>query len=198
MTFTKARFASFEEYLTAETSDLPEGRYEIENGVLVEMGNESTLNGRIASFLFGVFFQLGLTTDRISFKQYIEVHSSFVTARDPDLTIHSKESADALDGLSQACLRLEMPAPALVIEVVSRSDRDKRSRDRDYVEKRSEYAARGIPEYWIIDPIAQVFILCTLNGKTYHSVEFRGDDVIISPGFPNLDLNASQILQARR
>ena len=173
-------------------------RYELENGVLVEMGTESTLNGRIASFLFAVFFQLGVTTDRISFKQYIEVYSAFVTARDPDLTIHSEESAAALDGLSQACLRREMPAPTLVIEVVSRSDRDKRSRDRDYITKRSEYAERGIPEYWIIDPIAQVFILCRLNGKTYDSLEFRGDEAIVSPSFPNLNLTASQVLEARR
>ena len=41
MTFTKARFASFEEYLTAEVSDLPEGLYEYWDGELVPVMAES-------------------------------------------------------------------------------------------------------------------------------------------------------------
>ena len=92
MTIATAQKLTLQAFL--DYDDGTETRYELENGVLVEMGNESTLNGRIASFLFG--------------------------------------------------------------------------------------------------------ILCTLNGKIYHSVEFRGDDVIISPAFPSLNVNASQILQARR
>ncbi|WP_367889252.1 Uma2 family endonuclease [Leptolyngbya iicbica] len=42
-----------------------------------------------------------------------------------------------------------MPAPLLVVEVVSPG---KVNEDRDYRYKRSEYATRGIGEYWIIDP----------------------------------------------
>jgi Uma2 family endonuclease len=43
----------------------------------------------------------------------------------------------------------EMPPPRLVVEVVSPGKKD---RDRDYIAKRQQYAERGIPEYWLIDP----------------------------------------------
>ena len=38
--------------------------------------------------------------------------------------------------------------PAIAVEFVSRSRRD---RQRDYVDKRQEYIAAGVAEYWIID-----------------------------------------------
>ena len=51
MTFTKARFASFEEDLTADASDLPEGRCEYWDGELVPVRSESLGNEAIANFL---------------------------------------------------------------------------------------------------------------------------------------------------
>ena len=51
MTFTKVRFASFEEYLTADPFDLPEGRCEYWDGELVEVMSESLVNEAIANYL---------------------------------------------------------------------------------------------------------------------------------------------------
>jgi Uma2 family endonuclease len=59
----------------------------------------------------------------------------------------------------------------LVLEVVSPDDPG-----RDLVQKRREYAAAGIPEYWIVDPsTAQVTVL-HLKGGAYveHGVFARG------------------------
>ena len=50
----------------------------------------------------------------------------------------------------------------LVMEVVS-EDR----RQRDLVDKRADYAAAGIPEYWIIDPLYRTITVLTLAGGTY-------------------------------
>jgi Uma2 family endonuclease len=58
----------------------------------------------------------------------------------------------------------------LVVEVVSSSDTYPKSRDRDYIEKRVEYAARQIPEYWIIDPIAAVMLVFILAGEQYDAI----------------------------
>lgn len=45
-----------------------------------------------------------------------------------------------------------MPLPLLVEEVVCPGvDHEK----RDDQDKRKDYAARGIPEYWIVDPAKQ-------------------------------------------
>jgi Uma2 family endonuclease len=50
-------------------------------------------------------------------------------------------------------------AADLVVEVVSPNDPK-----RDWVEKRSEYAAAGIPEYWIADPRDKTLTVLTLDG----------------------------------
>jgi Uma2 family endonuclease len=43
---------------------------------------------------------------------------------------------------------LRRDVPTIAVEFVSRSRRD---RQRDYVEKRQEYIAAGVAEYWIVD-----------------------------------------------
>lgn len=49
----------------------------------------------------------------------------------------------------------------LVMEVVSGGPQD---RKRDLVIKRAEYAAAGIPEYWIVDPESRRITVLTLVG----------------------------------
>ncbi len=89
----------------------------------------------------------------------------------------------------------------LAVEVVSNNWED------DYIDKFEEYQNIGIPEYWVVDYLANgsrnflgnpkvqtVFInLLDENGK-YQTTKFTGDDKIISQTFPELDLTAAQIL----
>jgi len=91
-----------------------------------------------------------------------------------------------------------MPAPALVVEVVSPGEPGTDNYDRDYVEKPKEYAARGIPEFWQIDPSRSVVIVLTLKDGAYQSREFREGDRVVSLAFPDLQLTAEQILGAGR
>ena len=83
-----------------------------------------------------------------------------------------------------------MPPPALVIEIVSPGQEN---RDRDYRYKRTEYAARGISEYWIIDPLQQVTLCLWVNGQ-YEDTVYTGDVAIRSTSAPEFDLSAAQIL----
>ena len=48
----------------------------------------------------------------------------------------------------------------LVVEVVSRDDPD-----RDWVDKRVEYAAAGVAEYWIVDPRDRSVTIFALDGE---------------------------------
>jgi Uma2 family endonuclease len=92
----------------------------------------------------------------------------------------------------------EMPVPMLVVEVVLSSNSDPKSRERDYKEKRIEYAARQIPEYWIVDPIAATVLVLKLEGEQYRESGFTGTQMIGSPSFSDLNLMAEQVLKAGR
>lgn len=187
---------TLEEYLTYD--DGTDTRYELVDGVLVEMGAESTINTRVAIFLVKCFLRLGLDDDRLGIKQKIAVSSTKVTAREPDLIIHSEASARAIDDAPQAIIKADHPAPSVVIEIVSPGKEGSENYDRDYVEKRQEYAARGIPEYWLIDPERQVVLVLTLLGQIYQEQCFTGQMAIVSSAFPNLNLTSDQILKAGR
>jgi Uma2 family endonuclease len=165
--------------------------------VLVEMGAESTLNTTIAGFLFAIFLGLGIPPYRLAIGHQIAVRSTWAKARQPDFIVHSEES-DAAITADGKILRTDMPVPMLVVEVVSNSASDRKSRDRDYTEKFAEYADRGIPEYWIADPDAALVTVCTLDGVAYQVAEFRGDEVVSSPTFPAFNLTTTQILAAGR
>ncbi|YAG04542.1 hypothetical protein NSTC731_00748 [Nostoc sp. DSM 114167] len=72
----------------------------------------------------------------------------------------------------------------------------KANEDRDYRYKRSEYAARGIAEYWIVDPqINTVTVLILVDGF-YEETRFVGNSAIASTIFPELQLTAEQVLKA--
>ena len=194
MTQAKTRFRTIKEYL--DYDDGTDTRYELVDGVLVEMGAEKPINTAIAVFLIGYFLQLGIPVSRIGIKHLIAVSSSKVTARDPDLMIHSEVSRDAMSQTAQSFLSAEMPAPMLVVEVVSPGEPGSDNYDRDYVDKPREYAVRGIPEYWRIDPNRAIVSVLVLQGESYQPTEFRNGDRIISSAFPNLSLTAAQILEA--
>ncbi|WP_068820256.1 Uma2 family endonuclease [Phormidesmis priestleyi] len=189
---------TIEEFLTYD--DGTNTRYELVDGVLVEMGAESTINTLIAGFLFATFLQLGIPAYQIGFKQWIAVSDSTATARDPDLIVHSEASFAAIEGSSQAIVKAGMPNPLLVVEVVSPGKPGEDNYERDYVEKPKEYATRGIPEFWQVDPNPDraVVIVLTLKNGAYQAREFRGSDRVVSPTFPDLKLTAEQILRAGR
>ncbi|HIK32610.1 MAG TPA: Uma2 family endonuclease [Oscillatoriales cyanobacterium M59_W2019_021] len=196
MTFSTGHKMTLKEYLNYD--DGTDTRYELVDGVLVEMGAESTINTQIAIFLLATFLQMGIPHDRLGIKQQIAVSSRQVTAREPDLIIHSEASARAIAGLKQALLYADLPVPALVVEVVSPGQPGEPNYDRDYIEKRREYAQRGIPEYWIVDPYRQVVLILTLIEESYQERCFTGKMEIVSPTFPELNLTADRILMAGR
>ena len=181
------------EYLRYD--DGTDSRYELVDGILIEMPAENPINKTIATFLLICFYQLGVSYSCLAIGHQIEVISEKATARDPDLTVHSEASAAAIlqDG---KLLRLGQPNPRLLVEIVSSSDTDKSSYNRDYIDKRREYAQRGISEYWIVDPIAMVVLVLVLTGSTYKEARFIGSEHIVSQSFSALDLTASQVLKA--
>jgi Uma2 family endonuclease len=198
MILATQRKMTLEEYLTYD--DGTDTRYELVDGVLVEMGAESTINTQIAMYLAFAFGALGIPPNRLGMKQNVQVKSRYASARDPDLIVHSDASEAAIEGLSEACLKLNDPNPLIVIEVVSPGSESSDNYRRDYEQKPREYAGRGIPEMWLIDPAADRSIVKvgTLVEGEYQFQDFTGNQVIESKAFPNLTLTAAQVLTAGR
>ena len=179
---------TFEEFVMFD--DGTENYYELENGELIQMPYESEINRRIASFLFVYFAQLGIPSYRLSMKTEISVQSRMVGVRVPDLVVFSEELAVAMQGAKRSLILMDMPPPLLVVEVVSPNQEN-----RDYRYKRSEYAARGIAEYWIVDAISMKVTLLQWVEGFYDEFVFTDDMKIISPLLGNLELTAVQVLQ---
>ncbi len=180
---------TYEEFLNFD--DGTDYLYELENAELIPMASESILNQRIIMFLVSFLLAQGFPFNRLYTKVEIAVISRMVGVRVPDLVIFSDELLSSMEGASRSLITLDMPPPMLVVEVVSPD-----SEKRDYRYKRSEYSARGIPEYWIIDPMLQkVTILEWIEGM-YEEKVFQGEDQIISPQLGTLSLTAKELLTA--
>jgi Uma2 family endonuclease len=83
-----------------------------------------------------------------------------------------------------------MPPPALALEIVSPG---KANRDRDYRYKHTEYAARGIAEYWIVDPQVQKVTVCQWVEGQYEDEVYAGSERIQSEIVPNFALTSNAI-----
>jgi len=178
---------TLEEFLVYD--DDTETLYEFEDGEIILMASESETNRRIASFLFACFLQQGVPSYRLSMKT--EIITTGSRMRIPDLVIFSEELAAVMKGANRSIVMPDMPAPALVVEVVSPNQSD-----RDYRYKRSEYAARGIAEYWIVDPLLlKVTVLEWVEGF-YEEKVYEGEQVITSILFPELKLTTVQVFQS--
>lgn len=182
---------TLEEYL--DYDDGTDTRYELAEGLLVEMEAESDLNVLIATALLVLLTQ-HVPTYRLRNKTEIAIASRGASTRYPDLIVLTEAGAKALVGKRRSLITADMPPPALVVEVVSLGEPGSPNYDRDYVEKPLEYAAVGIPEFWILDPDRQMVTVLTLVGDCYQRQVFRGLDEIRSPLFPNLVLTVRSIL----
>lgn len=187
---TTTKKLTLEEYLNYD--DGTDRRYELIRGELVEMPPESPKNVQIALFLLIQFLQF-VPIHCITNKAEIIVSGFRTTTRIPDLMVLTEELAAALQDKTRSTITSDMPPPALVVEVVSPG---KVNEARDYRYKRSEYAARGIAEYWIVDPQAQKITVLILTEGLYEETVFEGDKAIASSIFPRLQLSAKQIFNA--
>lgn len=192
MTYTAQRFKSFEAYLAADPSDLPEGRCEYWDGDLVPVMSESLLNEAIANYLYLMLVQMGIYYKLLSPGKVQIVVNGKPRTRFPDLTV--LDDAHLVLMKSSTRLGATMPPPRLVVEVVSPGDEDSDNYKRDYLEKRDQYADRGIPEYWLIDPQRSWVMVGTLVAGRYQFKTFTGDSAIVSRTFPELKLTAAVVL----
>lgn len=139
--------------------------YELINGKIIEMPPESYINVQIALKLLQILAtEFGI--ERISNKAEIITGGSKVTSRIPDLVVFDVRGIAEIEQKNTSTIDLDMLPPLLAVEVVSPG---KEASNRDYRFKRSEYAARGIRYYWIIDPQQKVASFLELELGVYET-----------------------------
>ncbi len=103
--------------------------------------------------------------------------------REPDIFVLPPEEVPKAKGVP-----LEV-RPALVIEVTSPT-----TRTIDLVEKPGDYAAAGIPEYWVVDPERKEIVVHRLAGERYEVERVKGGG-IGSSAVPGFRLKAEWLFQ---
>ncbi|MBE9155485.1 Uma2 family endonuclease [Nodosilinea sp. LEGE 06152] len=183
---TATALCTFEDYLAYD--DGSENRYELVDGELVAMSPPVMEHFLIAKFLEQA---LDIEIRRLQrpwlcFRES-GVRTGLRKSRLTDVSVVTLDQAQELKGRSVVF----STSPLLVIEVVSPD-----SVTRDYRYKRTEYAALEIPEYWVVDPLESKVTVLVFNEGLYDETVFVGDQVLVSPTFPELALTVDQILAA--
>ena len=143
--------------LTAMMAADQHHRYEISpEGVLSIMPPRGYAHAIIATRLTVWLATAGVPADRIAQAVGLRIPGrNGVGGRIPDLIMWSKAQADGV--------WLPVADVLLVVEIVSPG-----SEGVDTVTKRNEYAAAGIPQYWVVDQDpAQTVTVHRLNGDHY-------------------------------
>ena len=71
--------------------------------------------------------------------------------------------------------------------------------ERDFVDKRRDYAEAAIPEYWIVDPRTETIAVLELAASEYaeHAVYRRGE-LAASLAIPELGVQVDDVFDAAR
>ena len=198
---TTIKSITFEEFL--EWYPDGKGRFELRNGVIVEMnpnGEHEEVTGFLIRKINVEIYRLNLpyVTPSTYFLRPPETTAGY----QPDLIVLDKPALISEPLWKKSSVISQGSSVKLVVEVVSTNWQD------DYLVKVAEYERLGIPEYWIVDCAALVgrrFIgnpkqptvsIYQLVDGEYQVSQFREGDRIISSAFGELNLTVEQVFSS--
>lgn len=203
MTITPSKLLTFEEFIDW----LPQNgakRYELHDGIIVEMTQPSGKHEKVTGFLAG---EVSVEYKRLKLPYFIPKTALVKPPNKssgylPDIVLINDANLDNEPLWEKESTVTKSASIPLIVEVVSTNWED------DYYTKFGNYQAMKIPEYWIVDyaalggrkfignPKQPTFFVCELIDDEYQMTAFRGDERIISPTFPELNLTAQQVFNA--
>jgi len=179
-------------------------RYELHNGVIVEMppptGDHEDVVGFLTQKIAAEFERHNLPY-RIP-KSALVRTSGAESAYISDVLLINRDNLKNEPLWKKQSTVIYPETVPLVVEVVSTNWRD------DYHDKFGDYEEMGIPEYWIVDyaalggrkfignPKQPTIFVCELVDGEYQMNPFRGADRIGSLTFPQLNLTAQQVFDS--
>jgi len=197
---TQTKTVTFDEFV-AWYPENSVRRYELHQGVIVEMPLGTGPHSRVTGFTRD---EISAEIRRLKLPYFIPGDCLLKPIRDeagyqPDVIVKDQVAIANEPRWDRESIITIGPSVRLAVEVVSSNWRD------DYFLKASDYEEMGIPEYWIVDylglggrkfigtPKQPTLSVCQLVDGEYQVTQFRGDDRIESPAFPELRLTAEQI-----
>ena len=197
------KLVTFDEFI-AWYPENPQQRYELHDGVIVEMAPPTGDHEEVVGFLA---LEISAEIKRLKLPYFIP-KTAFIkplegqSAYSPDVLILNRTNLVNEPLWKKESTVSQAASIPIVIEVVSTNWRD------DYLKKVADYEAVGIPEYWIVDYAAlggkrfignpkqpTLWVYSLVEGE-YQVRQFRDSDRIVSFTFPELNLTAEQIFQA--
>ncbi|MHC5850597.1 Uma2 family endonuclease [Nostoc sp.] len=194
---------TFEEFIEW----LPENigkRYELHDGIIVEIPQSSGKHEKVTGFLAG---EITVEYKRLKLPYFIPKTALVKPPRksssySPDVVLINDANLPNEELWEKESTVTQSESISLVIEVVSINWED------DYYTKLGNYEAIKIPEYWIVDyadlgvikfianPKQPTISIYYLVDEEYQVSQFRDLERIISPTFPELKLTANHIFNS--
>jgi Uma2 family endonuclease len=197
----KPQVITFEQFVQQKPDD---SYYELHEGVIYPVPQPRGKHEEITGFVAGIITNeyLRLQLPYLIVKTALVKVSDKETAYSPDVLVLNRTNLINEPLWEQASTVQQADSIPLVVEVVSTNWR------LDYLTKLKDYEEIGIKEYWIVDylglgakrlignPKQPTVMVHSLVEGEYLVNLFRGNQRVVSPTFPELEVTANQIFQA--
>ncbi|HBK98627.1 MAG TPA: hypothetical protein DD001_15540 [Microcoleaceae bacterium UBA10368] len=179
-------------------------KYELHNGVIVEMPLGTGDHSEVMGFISG---EINFEIRRLQLPYFIPGDCLLKPVRDeagyqPDIIVLDRTALANEPRWKKESIITMGSSVRLAVEVVSTNWQD------DYLVKVADYERLSIPEYWVVDyaalggrrfignPKQPTISVYQLVDGEYQISQFRGSERIESLAFPELKLTAEQIFRA--
>lgn len=197
------KLVTFDEFI-AWYPENAEHRYELHNGVIVEMPKGTGKHSEVSGFLnieVGVICRNARLLYFIS-KECVLKGDRTESGYEPDIIVLDRQQVINKPRWAAESIVTMGSSVRLAVEVVSTNWQT------DYLTKLRDYEEMGIFEYWIVDYLGlgrrryignpkqpTLWVYQLVDGE-YELTQFRGDERIESAAFPELKLTAQQVFEA--
>ncbi len=196
----KLSFDAFMDWYPENT----EQRYELHEGVIVEMPKPKGKHSEIAGFL-NIELGINIRHGNLPFfipRECIVRSLDGASGYEPDVIVLDRQAIATEPRWANESIITMGASVRLVIEVVSTNWQD------DYLTKLRDYEALGIPEYWVVDylglggrlhigyPKQPTLSVYSLVEGEYEVQRWRVEDTIASPTFPHLQFPVASVFAA--
>ncbi|WP_373535604.1 Uma2 family endonuclease [Microcoleus sp.] len=179
-------------------------KYELHNGVIVEMPLGTGDHSEVTGFISG---EINFEIRRLQLPYFIPGDCLLKPVRNEagyqaDVIVLDRTALASEPRWKKESIITMGSSVRLVVEVVSTNWQD------DYLVKVADYERLGISEYWVVDyaalggrrfignPKQPTISVYQLVDGEYQISQFRGDDKVESLAFPELRLTVEQIFRA--